>query len=60
VPQVRRDRREGRERCAGCDELSGSISAGSGFPVVRERSTGRYYHVRCRPESPSDAVAGIC
>ena len=28
--------------CAGCGEPSGSISAGTGYPVVRERATGRY------------------
>ena len=43
--------------CAGCGEPAGSISAGTGFPVVRERETGRYYHVRCRPGTPSDAAA---
>ena len=45
--------------CAGCGEPSGSISAGTGFPVVRERATGLYYHVRCRPGTPSGAAAGI-
>lgn len=42
--------------CAGCGELAGSISAGTGYPVVRERATGRYYHVRCRPGNPAGAV----
>ena len=43
--------------CAACGEPSGSISAGTGFPVVRERSTGLYFHVRCRPLSPSGKAA---
>ncbi len=43
--------------CAACGEPSGSISAGTGFPVVRERETGRYFHVRCRPGTPSGTAA---
>ena len=43
--------------CAGCGEPAGSISARTGFPVVRERATGRHYHVRCRPGTPSGKAA---
>ncbi len=39
--------------CAGCGEPAGSISAGTGYPVVRERETDLYYHVRCRPGTSS-------
>lgn len=35
--------------CAGCGEPSGSISEGTGFPLVRDRESGRMYHVRCLP-----------
>ena len=35
--------------CAGCGEPSGSISEGTGFPLVRDEESGRMYHVRCRP-----------
>ena len=42
--------------CAVCGEPSGSISAGTGFPVVRDRATGRYYHVRCRPGAATAAA----
>ena len=45
--------------CAACGEPSGSISAGTGRPVVRERETGRYYHVRCHPGSPSGKKAAV-
>jgi hypothetical protein len=46
--------------CAGCGEPSGSISAGrTGFPVVRERVTGLYFHVRCRPGPPSGKAAVV-
>jgi hypothetical protein len=37
-------------RCyAGCSEPSGSVSEGTGFPVVRDKESGRRYHVRCLP-----------
>ena len=45
--------------CGGCGEPSGSISAGTGFPVVRGRETGLYYHVRCRPGTPSGKAAVV-
>jgi hypothetical protein len=45
--------------CAGCGELAGSISAGTGFPVVRDRESGLYYHVRCRPGTPSGKAAVV-
>jgi hypothetical protein len=37
------------KRCAKCGEPAGSISAGTGAPLVREREDGHYYHVRCLP-----------
>ena len=40
-----------RKYCAGCGELAGSISQGTGDPLVKDRRTeeGRFYHVRCLP-----------
>jgi hypothetical protein len=39
-----------RKRCAECGEAAGSVSEGTGFPLVKERHTdGRLYHVRCLP-----------
>jgi hypothetical protein len=36
--------------CAGCGEAAGSVSEGTGFPLVRDRhGDGRLYHVRCLP-----------
>ena len=43
--------------CEACGEPAGSISGGTGYPVVRDRATGLYYHVRCRPGSPSGKAA---
>ncbi len=38
------------KRCAGCCEAAGSVSEGTGLPLVRDRQTdGRLYHVRCLP-----------
>jgi hypothetical protein len=40
-----------RKHCAGCGEPAGSISQGTGAPLVKARRTkeGRFYHVRCLP-----------
>jgi hypothetical protein len=36
--------------CAGCSDAAGSVSEGTGFPLVKDRCTdGRFYHVRCLP-----------
>ncbi len=38
------------KHCAGCGETAGSVSGGTGFPLVRDRRTnGHLYHVRCLP-----------
>ena len=46
------------KHCAGCGEAAGSVSEGTGFPLVRHRSgDGRLYHVRCLPNTHDlDAV----
>ncbi len=39
-----------RKYCAGCGEPAGSISQGTGAPLLKDRRTdGRFYHVRCLP-----------
>jgi hypothetical protein len=41
------------KHCAGCGEAGGSVSEGTGFPLVRDRrEDGRLYHVRCLPDTP--------
>jgi len=36
------------KRCEGCGEAAGSVSEGTGFPLVKDRRVdGRLYHVRC-------------
>jgi hypothetical protein len=41
--------------CATCGERAGSISAGTGRPLMRDNATGDFFHVNCRP----GAVGGI-
>ncbi len=42
-----------RRSCDACGVPSGSISSGTGFPLVRDRETGEWFHVRCRPGAAS-------
>ena len=41
-----------RRRCEACGEPSGSISQGSGVPLVKDRRAGGlWYHVNCLPQT---------
>jgi hypothetical protein len=41
-----------RKYCDGCGEGAGSISLGTGAPLVKDRRTNEYfYHVSCLPGS---------
>ena len=35
--------------CEGCGEGGGSISAGTGRPLVREKASGDFFHLSCKP-----------
>jgi hypothetical protein len=35
--------------CEGCGERAGSISAGTGRPLVRDKASGHYFHLSCKP-----------
>jgi hypothetical protein len=35
--------------CEACGERAGSISAGTGRPLVLDRKTGGFFHLSCRP-----------
>ena len=37
------------KRCTACGEPAGSISEGTGAPLVRSREDGEHYHVNCLP-----------
>ena len=53
------DAEKPRRSCEACGEPSGSISAGTGFPLVRKRESGLWFHVTCRPGTRAgSAVVG--
>jgi len=35
--------------CEGCGERAGSISAGTGRPLVRDKASGLSFHLLCKP-----------
>jgi hypothetical protein len=43
-------------RCAGCGEAAGSISAGTGRPLVLDRESGEWLHVNCRQATGPEAL----
>ena len=45
-----------RRFCKACGKVSGSISACTGFPLVRDREMGEWFHVRCRPGAASPSL----
>ena len=45
---TRTDTRPARS-CAGCGERAGSISAGTGRPLVRDKEGGLFFHLSCKP-----------
>ncbi len=39
--------------CAKCGERAGSISKGTGRPLMRDNTTGEFFHIGCRPGAVS-------
>jgi hypothetical protein len=35
--------------CEACGERAGSISAGTGRPLMRDNASGRFFHLSCKP-----------
>jgi hypothetical protein len=35
--------------CEGCGERAGSISAGTGRPLVLDKASGHFFHLSCKP-----------
>ena len=35
--------------CEECGERAGSVSEGTGFPLVRDKESGSWFHVHCNP-----------
>jgi len=50
--------RKGRpvRRCAECGEAAGSISAGTGRPLVLDRESGEWRHVNCCQAAGPEAL----
>jgi hypothetical protein len=47
-------------RCEGCGEEAGSVSAGTGRPLVRDRESGLFFYVSCKPGAVGiDALASL-
>jgi hypothetical protein len=49
-------------RCCGtCGERAGSISRGTGRPLVRDRESGLFFHISCKPGAAGigAALAGL-
>jgi hypothetical protein len=44
-------------RCEACGERAGSISAGTGRPLVRDRESGLFFHLSCKPGAASFGAA---
>jgi len=60
VAQERKDRKARPvRRCAGCGEAAGSISAGTGRPLVLDRESGEWRHVNCRPAARPEALEAM-
>ena len=47
--------------CKGCGERAGSISRGTGRPLVRDQASGRFFHLSCKPGAVGigAALAGL-
>jgi len=47
--------------CEGCGQRAGSISAGTGRPLVRDRESGQFFHLSCKPGAAGigAALAGL-
>jgi hypothetical protein len=35
--------------CVGCGERSGSVSVGTGRPLMLDKASGLFFHVSCKP-----------
>ena len=47
--------------CEGCGEKAGSVSAGTGRPLVRDKASGLFFHVSCKPGAVGidEALVGL-
>jgi hypothetical protein len=47
--------------CEACGERAGSISAGTGRPLMLDRPSGHWFHLSCKPSAAGigAALAGL-
>jgi hypothetical protein len=57
IPEPTRTNSRPVRCCEGCGERSGSISAGTGRPLVRDKDSGHFFHLSCRPGAVSFGAA---
>jgi hypothetical protein len=43
--------------CEGCGERAGSISAETGRPLVRDKASGHWFHLSCKPRAAGIGAA---
>jgi hypothetical protein len=43
--------------CEACGERAGSISAGTGRPLMLDRASGHWFHLSCKPSAAGIGVA---
>jgi hypothetical protein len=43
--------------CEGCGQRAGSISTGTGRPLVLDKASGRFFHLSCKPGALSFGAA---
>jgi hypothetical protein len=61
VPEPTRTSSRPVRSCEGCGERAGSISAGTGRPLMRDNASGRFFHLSCKPGAAGigAALAGL-
>jgi hypothetical protein len=61
IPEPTRTDTRPVRSCEGCGERAGSISAGTGRPLVLDKASGRFFHLSCKPGAVGidAALAGL-
>ena len=49
IPETTRTDTRPVRCCAKCGERACSISAGTGRPLVRDKASGHFFHLSCKP-----------
>jgi hypothetical protein len=57
IPEPTRTSTRPVRSCEGCGERAGSISAGTGRPLVRDKASGHFFHLSCKPGAVSLGAA---